>query len=83
MEKRTNDRHDINDRRHGKHDICETCEGRGYLEVIRDDSREYIEACQNCNYDGEDLDEEARVKASENGYELAENGLILRSFLWT
>ena len=77
MEKRTNDRHDINDRHHGKHDICEDCDGRGYSKVTRDDSRQYIEACDSCNYDGADPDEKARVEASENGYDLDENGLIL------
>lgn len=56
---------------------CETCSGKMYLEVTMQDSREYIQACDNCFYIGYDLDGQACILAENDGYKLGENGLIL------
>lgn len=62
-------------------EVCESCDDKGYLEVTRSDSCEYIKACENCNYIDfyGDLEEKARDNASRDGYELDKNGKIINN----
>lgn len=63
---------------------CESCEGKGYLEVTHDDFCEYIEACDNCNGftlgthgDATGANERAQLQAIRDGYLLNRFGKIL------
>ena len=66
-----------------KIDMCEVCDGKGYLEVTHVDNHEYIDACQDCNGftvgsmgDATGADERARDQAILDGYKLTKTGKI-------
>ena len=65
-------------------EICDSCEGKGYIEVTHDDDCEYIDACQECAVfaegsmgDWTNADQNARDKAVKDGYKLNKQGKIM------
>jgi hypothetical protein len=64
-------------------EFCESCEGKGYLEVSHDDNNEYIEACETCDYFGimefdkqPSLNDRAIEKAKADGVKVTKNGRV-------
>jgi hypothetical protein len=60
--------------------FCECCEDKGFIEVTHADNKEYIEACEECDFFGiigNEQNDKAQIKAIKAGYKLGCKGEIL------